>query len=104
MASLEEKKDLSPEKVNQEIEKEVLKIRKGELKISEISNSYPNAQEIIDSAIEFRPLFFAELRPEQRTEKNALIFLKHVLTTTQNKNEQEEFNYYESVFRKEKSK
>ena len=96
MASLEEKKDLPSEKVNQEIEKEVLKIRKGELKISEISNSYPNAQEIIDSAIEFRPLFFAELRPEQRTEKNALIFLKHVLTTTQNKNEQE-VSYFETL-------
>lgn len=96
MALIDEKKEPIIDKNAQEIEKEILKIRKGELKISDITKSYPNAQEIIDGAIDFKPSLFADLRPDQRTENNALLFVKHILTTTQNQNEKEVL-YYQTI-------
>ncbi len=92
----EEKKDLALEKKNQEIEKEVLKIRNGEIKISDILADAPNAQEIVDKAIEAKPLFFRDTREDQRTDANAFVFVKHILTTTKVQNEKE-VAYFETL-------
>lgn len=94
--AIEEKKDPAVEKKNQEIEKEILRIRNGEIKISDIAADAPNAQEIVDKAIDAKPLFFRDTREDQRTESNALVFVKHILTTTKVQNEKE-VAYFETL-------
>lgn len=96
MALSDDRKDLIKEGKNPEIEKEIFKIRNGEIKISDISANAPHAQAIVDGAIASKPMFFADTRKDQRTENNALIFVKHVLTTSKNQNVKE-VSYYETL-------
>ncbi len=96
MALSDDRKDLTREGKNPEIEKEIFKIRNGEIRISDISANAPHAQEIVDGAIASKPMFFADTRKDQRTESNAMVFVKHVLTTSKNQNVKE-VSYYETL-------
>ncbi len=84
------------ESVDVIIEREFLRIRKREAKVSDVPSDEPWAEALISKLVQDNPAIFAELTPDQRREEDAVVFLKERLKQTDSQQSSEKL-YYETM-------
>lgn len=78
------------------IKREYLRIRKGEAKVREIPQDAAWERDVVKKLVRENPSVFSELRPDQRTESDAIVFLKDRLKQTDAQNAADKL-YYETM-------